>query len=582
YFLHGGGVRIVVLESFVAFARARAQKEGNMIRQLIAAGLLLGGSCLAQVPESKDAPDAAQPKFGMADVQVSKTSHFAVQSFGGVLRGGKYVNRDATMLALIKDAYGVSDDSIAGGPGWLSSDLFNIVAKVPDGTTQATAKLMLQALLADRFSLVVRHETRPVPRYVLTVDKGGPKFKPAGGSDDMGCKPIPQAGNGGGGRGPMDLASQPNIKAACHNVTSADIAENLRQMAGGYLDHDVIDSTKLDGTWDFDIEWTGRGALEAKGKDGISIFDAVNKQLGLKLELQQVPLPALAIVSVNRKPTENAPGVEAALAEAPPRFEAASVKPVDPDARPFRGLLYTGGSQIRSGGTLRELIAMSLQIPPNVAEDTLIGLPKSADSERWEITARLPAMGEGAVTTMGGRPTPPPLSIAMEMLHGVMIEQFGLKTHTENREITVYAMTNGGKPKMKPASDSERTACQPDPTLPKPATNMGPMIACTNTTMADLAANVEQMANAYIDHPVVDATGLEGAWDFAIGWTPKGALLGSTPNPNQQGPAAETADPSGGISFFDAIEKELGLKMVKEKRSFPVIVVDHVDEKPAE
>src|SRR6185312_3184589 len=121
----------------------------------------------------------------------------------------------------------------------------------------------------------------------------------------------------------------------------------------------------------------------------------------------------------------------------------------------------------------------------------------------------------------------------------VMLDHFGLKAHTENREVTVYAITNGGKPKMKQAEDSERTACRPDPSLPKPARNMGPMIACTNTTMADLAENVQQMANAYIDHPVVDATGLEGAWDFAIGWTPKAALLASTPNANQEGQAAD-------------------------------------------
>jgi uncharacterized protein (TIGR03435 family) len=116
--------------------------------------------------------------------------------------------------------------------------------------------------------------------------------------------------------------------------------------------------------------------------------------------------------------------------------------------------------------------------------------------------------------------------------------------------------------------------------LSKPAINMGPMMACTNMTMADLAVNVQQMANAYIDHPVVDATGLEGGWDFALGWSPKAALLASTANPNQQ--EGQAADPNGGISFFDAIEKELGLKIVKEKRTIPVIVVDHVEEKPAE
>ena len=120
---------------------------------------------------------AQQAKFDLADVHVSPTARNFAQNFGGVLRDGKYVNRDATMLQLIEAAYGVTEDAISGGPGWIGSDLFDVIAKVPDGTTPETAKLMLQALLADRFSLVLHNGTNPVPRYVLTVAKGGSKLK---------------------------------------------------------------------------------------------------------------------------------------------------------------------------------------------------------------------------------------------------------------------------------------------------------------------------------------------------------------------------------------------------------------------
>jgi len=107
---------------------------------------------------------AQEPKFDMADVHVSATAHGFAQNFGGVIRGGRYVNRDATMLTLIEAAYGVSEDSISGGPGWLSSDLFDVIAKIPDGTTPAAANLMLKALLEDRFKLVIHNGTSPVPR----------------------------------------------------------------------------------------------------------------------------------------------------------------------------------------------------------------------------------------------------------------------------------------------------------------------------------------------------------------------------------------------------------------------------------
>lgn len=522
---------------------------------------------------------AQQPKFEIADVHPSTTLRAYVQSFGGVVREGLYINREATMLELIKAAYGVTDDDIAGGPGWVNYDLFDIVAKVPEGTNSATANLMLKSLLSERFGLVVRRDTRPVPRYIMTVGKTGAKLKAADPSAMPGCKPLnpPTAP-------PSDIAATPNIQVACRNLTAPAIAENLRQMAGGYLDHDVVDETKLEGSWDFDLEWTARGVLAAKGSDGISIFAATEKQLGLKLEQQSVPMPALAVESVNRKPTPNPDGIATTLAVAAARFEAASIKPPNPNDRPFNGILYTGGSQIHAGGTLRQLIAMALQISPNVASDVLIGLPKSADSQRWDIIAKIPASGEGAVNIVRGRPTPPPFSVACEMLRGLLLDQFELKTHTETREVTVYALTAGsGKPKMTLADESERSGCKPDPNAPKPVTNMGVMTACRNTTMAELAEDLQMMANAYMDHPVVDATGIAGGWDFLMGWTGKAQLeqAQQQANANQQNGQIAASD-TNGITAFEAVERELGLKLVKQKRTIPVIVVDHVDEKPIE
>jgi uncharacterized protein (TIGR03435 family) len=524
---------------------------------------------------------AQSPKFEIADVHVSSTARGFAQNFGGVLREGRYVNRDATLLNLIAAAYGVGEDNISGGPGWLSADLFDVIAKVPDGTNMKTANLMLRSLLTERFGLVVNQGTHPVPRYVLTVGKGGSKLKSASGSGDSGCQSPQQSGGRGGSNDP---AAAPNAKVTCHNLTAAAIAENLHQMAGAYLDHDVVDSTNLEGAFDFDLEWTARALLAAKGSAGISVFDAVDKQLGLKLELKDVPLPSLAIEHVNRKPTDNPEGIVAALGLAAARFEVATIKPANPDDRPFVGLLYTGGSQMRAGGTLRQLIAMSLQVTPNIAADMIVGLPKSADSQRWDITAKVPSTGEGAPNVVNGRPLPPPLSVGLEMLRGLLLDQFEMKTHTENREVTVYALTvAGNKPKLAQADDSERSGCKADPSAPKPFTNIQTMIGCKNTSMAELSQNLQQWANAYIDHPIVDGTGLQGGWNFSIGWTAKAILEApQAPNPDQTpGVTAGATDPNG-ISLFDAVERELGLKLVKQKRSIPVIVVDHVDEKPIE
>lgn len=106
----------------------------------------------------------------------------------------------------------------------MSYDLFDIVAKVPTNTTPATADILLQSLLLERFGLVVRRDTRPVPRYIMTVGKGGSKLKSAAATP--GCNPLSQPGPP-----PADLAATPNVKMGCCNLTSAAIAENLRQMA---------------------------------------------------------------------------------------------------------------------------------------------------------------------------------------------------------------------------------------------------------------------------------------------------------------------------------------------------------------
>src|SRR6185312_3146673 len=109
------------------------------MKKIASLGLLIGVAATAQ-----------QPDFEMADVRVSPTAPTFAQNFGGVLRNGKYINRDATLIDLIKAAYTVSEDNIAGGPGWLGSDLFDVIAKVPDGTKMAAANQMLQSLLAER------------------------------------------------------------------------------------------------------------------------------------------------------------------------------------------------------------------------------------------------------------------------------------------------------------------------------------------------------------------------------------------------------------------------------------------------
>lgn len=162
----------------------------------------------------------------------------------------------------------------------------------------------------------------------------------------------------------------------------------------------------------------------------------------------------------------------------------------------------------------------------------------------------------------------------MEMLRGLLADQFELKTHTDNREVTVYAMIMPGKPKMTQGDPAIRGTCWVDPTAVKPFPNMGTMVTCRNYALAPFAEDLNQ-ATGFFDHPIVDATGLTGGWNFSIGWST------TTRVPNPGAATGEATEPTG-VTSYEAVERQLGVKLVKQKRPYPVIVVDHVDEMPLE
>jgi uncharacterized protein (TIGR03435 family) len=531
--------------------------------------VVLSCSLFGQAPEKPQT-------FELADVHASPPSSFAqlAQMSGGAApRNGRFEIRNATMLDLVRTAYSVEPEKVAGGPTWLASDRFDVIAKVAAGTTQENARLMLRALLAERFGLTVHNDSRPLPVFVLSAGNGKHKLKASDGAPS-GCQGIPPG------------APQPGVipyqQVACKNLTTEQIAINLRQMAGGYLDKPVIDETKLSGAWDFDMKWTARAQLPAAGADGISIFDAVEKQLGLKLESKQVAMPVIVVDNVNRKPTDNAPGVAEALPPEKPEFETAEIKPTPPDGPQGIGIRYTQGGRVDATGTLKQLIGIAFEIPPNLAGDLLLGGPKFLDSDRYNIVAKVPTSGIGAATREGGREVAPPIDVALKMLRALLEDRFKLVTHKENRMVTAYALLPPkGETKLKKAEPSERSNCRPDPSAIPANTGGVPMQAgtCTNTTIEEFVKILPQIAGAYFDHPVVDASGLQGSWNFTLYWSPRGALEQARPAPADPGAASAALDP-GGLTIFQALEKQLGLKVEKGTYSVPVIVIDSMEPKP--
>jgi len=87
----------------------------------------------------------------------------------GFYKGGRYEAHTATVFDLVRTAYGVDPDKVLNASPWMTKDLFEVTALAPPDTTPDSLKLMLQALLAERFSLVAHRDTKPITAYVITA-----------------------------------------------------------------------------------------------------------------------------------------------------------------------------------------------------------------------------------------------------------------------------------------------------------------------------------------------------------------------------------------------------------------------------
>jgi uncharacterized protein (TIGR03435 family) len=494
---------------------------------------------------------AAQPQlaFEVADVHLSTPplKGSVVQMEGGeTARGGRYEVRNATLVDLIRVAYGVDATAVIGGPSWLAVDRFDVIGKLPDPTSDIAVKEMLRSLLRDRFKLVASEDTRPMPAWVLTRGRTSPRLRSPRGAGQSGCE-----------------ADYDRDRLSCHSVTMDAFVEWLR--AGPSTILPVINQTGIEGPWDFELE--GISLSRARGvSENNPIIEAIDRQLGLTLRLQPTARAVVLVSSVERRPTENEADVETRLPAPPVEFEVATIKPCERvDLRGWRsspsGFVATGcqplsmlvsrawslGQELQSVGN-RVVMTVPAEIP---------GAPGWLASTHFEIVAKAPVsvaqVGDAAYRTM---------------LRNLLTERFKMVTHYETRPTDVYVV-KADRPKLTPADSSRRSGCR--------STGLvfgGPtIITCYNVTMSQVLDTLNsQMSIAAGGRPLVDETGLQGTWDVTLSY--------------QTGPAAPTAagqpaDPRGDVSPLEALER-LGFELEKAKRDQPVFIIDHVERNPVE
>jgi len=526
----------------------------------------------------------AQPKFEAADVQVSPKE--PGPQFARMPRpvNGRYEVHGATIIDLIRVGWVTEPDRILGGPPWVEMDRFNIVAKMPEHADQAELGDMVKALLLDRFKLAVHEGKQPMPGYALTAGKK-PAMKPGDDSGETGCR-IQQNNAPAAPGGPVLMMStngQPTrialgpggvIEYTCRNMTMDSFVDALRTMIGtGLGNKTVLNQTGLEGKWDFNLRFS-LGMLGGNNPDRIAFNDAVEKQLGLKLNEISVPTQVVVIDKVERKPTPDPPGTAEALPPAPKSptaFDAASIRPSDPAQR--GGMTNWNRNRFTAQNiTLAGLVMQAFRTADRmmINSDAVVGLPNVVDSARYDITATA-SIADGTAADMA------------PMIRSLLEERFKMKWHEEKRPVNAYTLI-AVKPKMKKADPASRSHCIRGNGAPgsPPGTQT---MTCQNIAMDDF---VDQLLGAGpgLNWPVRNSTGLEGGWDFTLSYGRGPALAMAAPpgggGEGRGGPVAEASDPSGSLTLFEAIEKQLGLKLEMQKRPESVVVIDHLEEKPTE
>jgi bla regulator protein blaR1 len=298
--------------------------------------LLAFGSAPLVAFTNQSAPAATQslPQFEVASIKPNKSAENRVML--GIQPGGRFTATNVTLRMLIRNAYQLQEFQITGGPSWIADDRFDIVAKAESGDgigdpfraepngQPSRGQLMIRALLAERFKLVVHNEDKEMPIYALVLARSDGKLGPKLKVSETDCAAMMAAARGRG-RGLMPPPGPPQAGApmqcgirigpgnmAVGGSPMTQIATSLAMFAGRI----VVDKTGLAGNYDFTLSWTpdqmpgaGQrppGAPEPPPIDpnGPSLFTAVQEQLGLKLDSQRGPV-AMLVIDRAERPTEN-------------------------------------------------------------------------------------------------------------------------------------------------------------------------------------------------------------------------------------------------------------------------------------
>ena len=255
--------------------------------------LLAGLSWVALAAAQAPIATSVDVAFEVASIKPNNSGATNSSTSG---RAGSFTASNVTVRQLIVYAYRLRPFQLAGGPGWLNSERFDIQARPPE-IAKPDNPAMTRALLRDRFKLAAHTETRQEQIYALVLARPDGRFGSQLKASTLNCE-----------------QSQPGVASPCGTNTSVNDTvgrmtgngqsmESLANTLGGFgLSRMVLDRTGLKGQFDFELRWTPDNArtASAQSNDAPSIFAALQEQLGLRLDSQRGPVEFLVVDGIER------------------------------------------------------------------------------------------------------------------------------------------------------------------------------------------------------------------------------------------------------------------------------------------
>jgi uncharacterized protein (TIGR03435 family) len=246
------------------------------------------------------------PRFDVASVKSSTPQSQRGSDGGpGSKDPSRYIFNAATLQDLITIAYDLAFSEQIASKTPVDRDTYDVAVKLPEGTSKADFRLMMQNLLAERFRLKLHKESRDFPTWNLVAGKGGPKLQEWNGNSKPTRDGFPELPTGHPGisasytsRGPFTV-----VRVSARQSPLSDLARFLPTGDN----RKVVDKTGVAGKYDFELEYSleHSAAGGADPPDAPNVFNAVQQQLGLQLIDRKTPFDVLVIEAFERKPTEN-------------------------------------------------------------------------------------------------------------------------------------------------------------------------------------------------------------------------------------------------------------------------------------